>query len=120
MPLNTMIIREGQELHLRWGAFHVAAMVIASALDSGKGPWKDNTVEELFGEDTDYGPGKEIPLSPVSVWALATSYPAIGATPMGHDGYVLTKAWTFRDVTDGEVLELLPGDRLIAYRARGW
>jgi hypothetical protein len=114
MPLNTQIKRGGKVLRLKWGNFHVAAMVIAASADSGVGPYEDmkSFVEEAKSLMEKQG---TIGISPYSVFQL-TDYAMIGATPLNAEPYVLKERWKFTDTTDGEVLELLPGDELSARR----
>lgn len=123
MPLNTMIKRKGKALPIRWGGFHVAAMVFAASWDSGVGPFVDNTdprdrdVKPKFddGGELDY-PNDPFPITPGDAWRLM-DYAYIGATPMNSGDYVLTRKHRFIDVTDGEVLDLRKGDVLSAWRA---
>lgn len=118
MPLNTQIIRDGQELTLRWGGFHVAAMVLAAALDSGKGPFDDNTLAGLYEDGSelpDY-PDEPIPVSRKDVFSLM-SYGALAATPLGDGRYILKGRHHFVDIADGEDLVLQPGDVLVAQRS---
>lgn len=110
MPLNTQIVRNGESLPLRWGDFHVAAMVQAATIDSGQGPYVDNadvqkTALRLMEEQGN------IAITPDQGWRLA-SYDVIGATPLNHGEWTMTRRLVFIDVTDGEELELLPGDVL--------
>jgi hypothetical protein len=116
MPLETQIIRDGSPLQLSWGGFHVAAMVIAAAIDSGQGPFADNSLTGIYGPDMTLTPDRILGISPRNVWEME-SYPAIGSTPLSSDGYELRADYRFGDVTDGEILELKKGDRLIAYRS---
>ena len=114
MPLITSIERDGELLQLHWGDFHIAAMVLASSLDSGTGPFTENTPEAVIGH-----PYEEID-EPIAinraVCLQLASYPVLSATPMSHDAYVLKRDWSFVDVADGEVLALKAGDALTAYR----
>jgi hypothetical protein len=114
MPLNTRIKRDGKVLPLKWGGFHVAAMVIAASADSGAGPYEDmkGFVEEARSLMKEQG---TIGISPGTVFKL-TDYPIIGATPLRAKAYVLKERWKFTDMVDGETLELLPGDELSAWR----
>jgi len=114
MPLNTRIERDHSDLKLRWSGFHVAAMVLAAALDSGQGPFPVCTPEAVFGEA--YEPGDQIRLSPGDVFDLV-DYSVISATPLNAAAYTLTRDWTFVDSTDGEELTLKAGDTLHAYRS---
>lgn len=122
MPLNTQIERKGEALPVRWGEFHVACMVLAAAWDSGEGPFTDNTDPRdrdekpkfANGDELDY-PVEPYPVSPREVFNLVM-YPIISATPLNSGEYVLKREHRFVDVTDGEVLELLPGDVLKAWR----
>jgi hypothetical protein len=115
MPLQTQIIRDGEVMKLKWGGFHVAAMVIAASADSGQGPYKDMSafqkeIKDLMEKQDAVG------VNPSDVWSLM-DYGAISATPMGTGGeYELKERWVFHDNSDGEVLELLPGDILRAWR----
>lgn len=118
MPLITQITRDGEPLTLTWGDFHVAAMVIAAALDSGKGPWAENTIHGIASqwEDKLTYPADPLPISFKDAWSIC-SYPVIAATPLNDGPYTLTKPHRFIDQRDGEVLDLLPGDILSAYRS---
>jgi len=116
MPLNTAIVRDGELVQLRWGDFHRAAMIIAASVDSGQGPFRKNTAEAVLG-DAGYGTTeKPVGISGRISFTLVT-YPAMAATPMDSDGYVLTHDFVFGDCMDGEIFELKAGDRLIAYRS---
>lgn len=90
-------------------------MVIASSADSGEGPYEDM---ESFGREarelmkTQGGIG----INSHEAFDLAT-YGALAATPLNRGGYTLKERWSFQDNTDGEVLELLPGDELLASRS---
>jgi hypothetical protein len=112
MPLNTQIIRDGKPLPIKWGHFHVAAMVVAAAADSGEGPWVDNSLAGIF---PDGEPGDEIVVSRDDTFRLV-SYPVIACTPLNHGVYILKHAYTFRDAADGERLELHEDDTLLASR----
>lgn len=128
MPLNTRILRDGEPLQLRWSDFHVAAMICASTWDAGvKGPFT-NADGPLF----EYGPECSVkewankthadypavpaPLDPGLCWQL-TGYSYLGMSPLNTGPYTLKKEHRFLDVTDGEVLHLLPGDVLKAWRS---
>src|SRR5262245_23120733 len=103
MPLNTQILRDGEELSLRWGEFHVAAMTLASAWDSGEGE-----LAKTCPPPADYNPAEEAySLDPGETFLLAT-YHVIGETPLNSGSYTLKGPHTFHDPTDGEVLSLLP------------
>lgn len=113
MPLNTEILRDGKPLPIRWGQFHVAAMVLAATFDSGQGPYEDNRPEIIVGEG--YSP--DVPIGiPRSIAFQLTSYGAIATTPLNDGEYTLKAGYTFADASDGEIFELKPGDTLIAYR----
>jgi len=116
MPLNTQIKRGGKLLALPngWGGFHVAAMVIAAAADSGQGPYEDmeSFVDEALNLNESQG---FIGIKPSDVFNLM-NYMVIAQTPLNHGGYTLKQPWSFKDTADGELLELLPGDELIAWR----
>lgn len=116
MPLNTQIVRDGKQLSLRWGGFHFAAMVLAATYDSGEGPFKKNEppTEYENGETLNY-PEDPVPITPNDVWTLM-DYGIVAMTPLNHGEYTLTGEHKFVDVTDDEVLHLLPGDVLRAWR----
>ncbi len=144
MPLNTQVIRNGEPLEIHWGYFHVAAMVFAASIDSGKGPFPkfkkghqnmNHNFKLLTGHDypaefhscdamkqddndkqmcANCGHVLPIILAPV-IW-MRMGYPEIGATPLNHGGYVLKSDYEFLDATDGEVFQLKAGDELVAYR----
>jgi len=117
MPLCTQIIRDGKELPIHWGGFHVAAMTIAAVVDQPVDEWKiwENPVETAAEIQANGYPDTPMPVSPGMVFNLM-SYPVIGATPLNEGSVTLTKTHRFIDVTDGEVLELLPGDVLRCWR----
>lgn len=115
MPLNTQITRGGKPLKLRWSDFHVAAMIQAVSYDSGQGPYADmpgfiSDVDRLMESQGKLG------ISPDVAWQL-TTYGVIGATPLNTGDYTMTKRLVFIDNTDGEELELLPGDVLSMSRS---
>lgn len=117
MPLNTVIKRNGKTLKVRWGGFHVAAMVCAAAWDSGEGPFTDgNTEPEMMTQATPQG--EEVTghyLGMKDAWELM-SYPVIATTPLNSGGYTLEHDYTFVDCSDGEIFPLKKGDELIAFR----
>jgi len=117
MPLETRIVRDGAPLTMPWGSFHVAAMIVAASIDSGQGPFDDNTVTGVLKPDhepIDY-PDQPIPLGPGDAFRLC-DYAVIARTPLSYDGYVLKAKHHFVDTSDEEDLVLLPGDKLVAYR----
>jgi hypothetical protein len=114
MPLNTAVIRDGEPLKIRWGQFHVAAMVIACAVDSGKGPYLENTVEYVYGKPLE-DLKEPMGINPGEVFRLSM-YAAIATTPLNDGNYVLKKDYAFGDPADGEIFTLKAGDELIAYR----
>lgn len=154
MPLNTEIIRDGETLKLRWGAFHITAMVIAASIDSGESPFKGmkkghryykHNYKLLTGHDypgefhssecfkdmdnpeariqDENDPmlcaicGKVLPIIITRGDTFQiTSYLTIGATPLNNGEYALKSDYEFLDATDGEILQLKAGDKLIAYR----
>jgi hypothetical protein len=115
-PLLTEIIRNGKPLALRWNEFHVAAMIYACVWDSGMGPFESNEPPDFY----DDGEGHEIPsryphlpcpITPAESYTVVTR-DVIAQTPLGRGKYVLQNEHRFIDMTDGEVLHLLPGDLL--------
>ena len=118
MPLNTFIERDGEPLQLRWGGFHMCAMVFAASWDSGEGIFEDNTEPEMeepeYANKEGHGPlGHYIHPS----YSMMISYPHIGMTPLNNGPYILKKDYRFVDAQDGEILDLKAGDKLIAYRS---
>ena len=113
MPLNTLIERDGKPLVLRWGDFHLCAMVFAASWDSGKGIFEDNTEPPM--EEPEYvnKPGRG-PLGHYIQPSMSflIGYHHIGATPLNDGSYTLKKNYTFVDAYDGEILELKAGDVL--------
>jgi hypothetical protein len=117
MPLNTVIERDERALELRWGGFHVAAMVCAVSWDTGAGIFVDNTEPEM--ETVTKEDGTEVTahvISPKNVFEFV-DYSRLGATKLGHSPVVLQKDYTFFDMMDGEVFELKAGDKLYAFRS---
>lgn len=122
MPLITQVIRDGKSVPLRWGDFHVAAMVIASAIDSGKGPFKVNTLEGILRPNPGAHAALNYPHDPITITPADSfglcSYPVLAASSLdcGRKGYTLKSEHHFMDSQDGEDFRLLPGDILVAYR----
>lgn len=113
MPLNTQIVRNGEPIRLPngWGGFHMAAMVYASAFEATDGP----NAHMAPNEELNY-PDEPQAITPGNVMAAA-DYGAIASTPLNGGSYTLKERHKFIDITDGEVLELLPGDELRAWRS---
>lgn len=85
MPIEAKITRDGEDLPLRWGWWHIECMTDA--------------VRAMIGDE-----GKEIAL--LTVWSRGDTC----------NGVTLDRAISFKDPSDGEVLTLLPMDRLLIYR----
>jgi len=81
-------------------------MVCAAAYDSGEGPF----VGEQKAEAEGY-PEQPQGISPRNSFELA-AYHVIAATPLNSGSYTLKGEHKFVDITDGEILHLLPGDIL--------
>lgn len=118
MPLHTSITREGELLPLPWSAFHITAMVLASMWETGS-PEAASAPEKIY-QDIPAGtfdcyPDAPFPVAPSITWFLA-DYGALAKTPIDSQGYTLTERHQFRSTATGEVLELLPGDVLRAWR----
>lgn len=105
MPLSTQITRDGESLSLKWGEFHVAAMIVATILEDDPNILEN---KEYNGED-------EIGLSPANVFGLV-NYGTIGNTKLNDGEVVLTKTSVFLDITDGEILKFEVGDVLSMWR----
>jgi hypothetical protein len=116
MPLNTQITRNGEPLKISWGGFHVAAMVLAVTMDSGEGPFKDNSREAIYPGIDDDNANERLAIS-LRISFELTDYSVIGTTPLNDAPYVLNNSYTFVDTTDGEVFELKAGDILRAWRS---
>lgn len=116
MPLNTQITRDGKVRKVRWGGFHVAAMVFVAALDSESGGLYEHMVEKSkeTGEELPK-PDEQISISPADVWTLM-DYGVIAMTPLNSGSYTAKRTWTFIDPSDGEVFVIKPGDVLSAWR----
>ena len=131
MPLYTTITRDGEDLALRWGHFHIVAMTLAAAFDSGEGPFKgeqkpdfsypaeaefENKDFAYLAEKTDADyPDVPCPISPAN-HANLVGYHVLAMTPLNRGSYTLENEHKFLDTTDGEILHLLPGDVLSASR----
>lgn len=119
MPLNTQIIRNGETVPLHWGDFHVAAMALAANFEMTVpalgNPSEIYETDELTPQMFDCYPDAAFPITRSIAFQL-TTYGALAATPLNDGNYVLQRKHKFLDLVDGEVLELLPGDELIAYR----
>jgi hypothetical protein len=120
MPLSTQIRRNGEPIPVRWSDFHVAAMALAAAFDQGTAflgdPRDIYETDALPNEMFDCYPDAPFPITKRIAFEIA-SYPVLARTPLNSGSYTLTRKHKFIDHTDGEVLELHPGDELIAYRS---
>lgn len=114
MPLNTQIIRNGEPMKLHWGNFHIAAMALAAAFDAKEGPLGDMT--KIYENVEHVHPYMPFPIARGIAFML-TEYGALSKTPLNEGSYTLKYGHSFIDLADGEVLELLPGDELVAYRS---
>lgn len=119
MPLNTQIVRNGETLPLHWGDFHVAAMALAANFEMPSpafgGPSEIYETDALTPQMFDCYPDAPFPITRSIAFQL-TTYGALAATPLNNGHVVLQRKHKFVDLVDGEVLALLPGDELIAYR----
>lgn len=114
MPLNTHIIRNGKPLKLHWGDFHIAAMALAASFDSKEGPLGDPT--KIYQDELHVHPYMPFPVTRGIAFILS-DYGALGKTPLNEGYYTLKYGHSFIDLADGEVLDLLPGDELVANRS---
>jgi hypothetical protein len=124
MPLSTRIERNGEYLQLRWGDFHVAAMALASIFDTmdeerpeGELRFRPDEVYDTTELRFECYPDAPFPITRRIAFEMC-SYPVLGRTPLNYGEYTLQRKHKFIDLADGEVLELLPGDKLAA--VRGW
>lgn len=117
MPLNTQIIRDGEEMKLRWGHFHIVAMTIASVLELEPEDDKFFTHPvEVREELAENGyPAEPTPITPRMTFEMV-GYHVLSNTPLNDGEVTLTKHHKFVDIMDGEILELQPGDVLRAWR----
>jgi len=103
-------------LRLHWGDFHVCAMALAASFDSGEGPFAK--FADIY--DTDPKTFECYPDAPFPIQRdiafMMCSYPMLAKTPLDNGTYTLKRKHKFIDRVDGEVLELLPGDVLNAWR----
>lgn len=123
MPLNTQIKRDGELLKLRWSDFHVCAMAIAAATDDGPEHCRlypdpvalfDELREKNWIDEDGNATDEPIPITPSMAFRIG--YGELSLTPLNKGSYTLKHSHKFVDVTDGEVLELEPGDELMAWR----
>jgi hypothetical protein len=115
MPLSTQIERDGKLLSLRWGNFHIAAMALAASFDEGTSDVIGNPDTVYDGKTFPDYPDKPFPIT-ANLAFILTDYGALSKTPLNEGTYTLTKRHQFIDKVDDEILELLPGDILRAYR----
>lgn len=73
------------------------------------------TLREWSGKDQTSYPDVPMPITTSDCIAIA-SYPMLGMTPLNDGPFTLVNRHRFIDCRDGEVLELLPGDVLVAGR----
>lgn len=102
MPLNAAIVRDGKPLPLRWGGFHVCAMIYAIAFETKIDGVAPN-------ENIDY-PTEPQGLSPKNVFETTNYFIIDAVCPDGR--YMLKEEHRFQDITDGDILHLKPGDEL--------
>jgi hypothetical protein len=114
MPLTTQIIRNGEPLKVRWGDFHIAAMALAAGFESKEGPLGD--MAAIYENVKHVHPYMPFPISRGVAFYVST-YPALATTPLNEGNYTLKYGHSFIDLADREVLVLLPGDELVAYRS---
>jgi len=116
VPLKTTIARDGELLQLRWGDFHVAAMALASMFDAETGPCPNpGSVYQTDPARFDCYPDAAFPMTR-QVCFILNEYGALRKTPLNYGEYTLRRKHKFMDLANGEVLMLLPGDVLHAYR----
>jgi len=116
MPLITEILRDGEQLQLSWGNFHIACMALASSFEAGGNSIADPCkVYDLDPRMFECYPDAAFPVTRKLAFILA-DYGALANTPLNYGEYTLTRKHRFIDQADGEILTLLPGDRLRAVR----
>lgn len=124
MPLVTQILRNDGPLKppSGWNEFACAAMVLAAAFDSGKGPFDGKQEPEFEWKEGAWAgkTGANYPDAPCPISAynsfMLTTYSIIGTTPLSREGYTLKQKQSFYDLVVGQRFDLEPGDKLIAYR----
>lgn len=116
MPLNTQIKRNGKARKVRWSDFHVTAMVYASTIDSGEGPFEDNAEFQRKAKELMEEQGC-IAIDGATAWEI-NSYHVIGASQLNSGDYVMKNVdLVFHDNMDGEKFEIKKGDVLSAWRS---
>lgn len=115
MPLNTQIKRDGETLALRWGHFHVAAMVLACMADAPQRP-EHHKIDRMLQVWRNTNGDVPMPISPGDVHAV-TDYSIIGTTLLNSAPYTLQNDYSFVDPMDNEVFELKAGDVLSMHRS---
>lgn len=113
--LRAQIMRDGNPMVLHWGDFHIAAMIFASVWDSGIGPFLSNEPPDFYDDGEGHVfparyPELAAPITPASFEIIRPD--VISETPLRRGRYVLRGEHRFIDMTDGEVLHLLPEDIL--------
>jgi len=110
MPLGTEIKRKNRTVKVRWGEFHVAAMMIASVMETDNPIWDDlrKEIKEKMGD----GP---ITIGGRDAYSLV-AYHIIAQTPLNDGEYILKEDHEFLDPMDGEVFKLKAGDKLLCWR----
>lgn len=141
MPLNTQILRDGKHVHRSGNWWIVGAMMFTAAVDSGKGPFKNNSFRALegrelpkadewhnqdtcddFKQDKDNpqickGCGKAFPIVIDRALMLHINYGTLATTPLNYGRYTVKNGpYVFVDQSDGEIFTIQPGDILVAYR----
>lgn len=116
MPLQTSIARDGELLPLQWGEFHVACMGLAAMFDAEEGPCPNpGSVYQTDLLRFDCYPDAAFPVTRMVSFML-NGHGSLSKTPLNTGSYTITRKHRFMDLETREVLTLLPGDVLRAWR----
>ena len=118
MPLTTYIKRDDELLTLPngWGGFHVAAMVLTAMAEDPRQDSHEKVRDMLRVWHRTNGDEAPMPISPGDAYACM-DYGIMATTALNDGAYVVKERHLFKDLQDDEVLELLPGDELHAFRS---
>lgn len=141
MPLNTQVLRNGKPVPGGGNWWIVGAMMIAASIDSGKGPFEENTFMGIEGRerpsewhDPNYcsgldqdkddqflctGCAKAFPVViGVSFMNRSVHYGTLGMTPLNDGRYTVKNGpYMFADQMSGKVFTIETGDVLVAFRS---
>lgn len=141
MPLNVQILRDGKHVPRSGDFWIVGCMLIAASIDSGKGPFEENTFMGIEGRerptqwhDPNYcsglnqdkedqflctGCAKAFPIVIGRAFMCRDiHYGTLGMTPLNDGNYTVKNGpYMFVDQMDGQVFTIETGDVLVAFRS---